>query len=308
MEEKRSNSLPIILGILLAIAAGFAIYFGMKHNQEVKEAAIRQTEIDSLVAVRTNLETELNSLNLQYSAIAMENDSLTGSLESAREAIAKKDEQLRWAQRKSANDAKALKEEITMLETNKEEMIATIDRLTEENEALKMSNAELSEKLTASEQQNTELKGQVGDLERANSLLEQRSSQLASVAYKASAMQVNVAKRNDKNTIKAGRVRKFSVGFDLVDVPEEYRGEQNLYLTITDANGVPISEGGEKVRVGSENQALVIEALESKKVNVGASQRVEFSHELSDKIQKGFYIISIYADKGLIGSTMYQLI
>ena len=308
MEEKRSNTIPIILGILLALAAIAAIYFGVKHNEQVKEAEIRQAEIDSLVAVRTNLETELNSLNLRYSAIAMENDSLTGSLESAREAIAKKDEQLRWAQRKAATDAKALKDEIAVLETNKEEMVATIDRLTQENEALKMNNAELTEKLTASEQQNTELKGQVGDLERANSLLEQRSSQLASVAYKASAMQVNVAKRNDKTTIKAGRVRKFNVSFDLVDVPDEYRGEQNLYLTITDANGVPVTEGGEKVRVGSETQALVIEALETKKVNVGASQRVEFNHELSDKIQKGFYIISIYADKGLIGSTMYQLI
>ncbi|MCB0665451.1 MAG: hypothetical protein KDC80_06495 [Saprospiraceae bacterium] len=308
MEEKRSNTIPIILGILLALAAIAAIYFGVKHNEQVKEAEIRQAEIDSLVAVRTNLETELNSLNLRYSAIAMENDSLTGSLESAREAIAKKDEQLRWAQRKAATDAKALKDEIAVLETNKEEMVATIDRLTQENEALKMNNAELTEKLSASEQQNTELKGQVGDLERANSLLEQRSSQLASVAYKASAMQVNVAKRNDKTTIKAGRVRKFNVSFDLVDVPDEYRGEQNLYLTITDANGVPVTEGGEKVRVGSETQALVIEALETKKVNVGASQRVEFNHELSDKIQKGFYIISIYADKGLIGSTMYQLI
>lgn len=308
MEEKRSNTIPIILGILLALAAIAAIYFGVKHNEQVKEAEIRQAEIDSLVAVRTNLETELNSLNLRYSAIAMENDSLTGSLESAREAIAKKDEQLRWAQRKAATDAKALKDEIAVLETNKEEMVATIDRLTQENEALKMNNAELTEKLSASEQQNTELKGQVGDLERANSLLEQRSSQLASVAYKASAMQVNVAKRNDKTTIKAGRVRKFNVSFDLVDVPDEYRGEQNLYLTITDANGVPVTDGGEKVRVGSETQALVIEALETKKVNVGASQRVEFNHELSDKIQKGFYIISIYADKGLIGSTMYQLI
>lgn len=308
MEQKRSNTLPIILGVLLIIASIAAIYLGVKHNQEVKEAEIREAEIDSLVAVRTNLETELNSLNLRYSAIAMENDSLTGSLESAREAIAKKDEQLRWAQRKAATDAKALKEEIAVLESNKEEMISTIERLTQENEALKMSNAELTEKLSASEQQNTELKGQVGDLERANSLLEQRSSQLASVAYKASAMQVNVSRRNDKTTIKAGKVRKFSVSFDLVDVPEEYRGEQNLYLTITDANGVPVTEGGEKVRVGSDNQALVIEALERKKVNVGASQRVEFSHELSDKIQKGFYIISIYADKGLIGSTMYQLI
>jgi len=60
--------------------------------------------------------------------------------------------------------------------------------------------------------------------------------------------------------------------------------------------------------VGDDGQALVIEALESKKVNVGPSQRIEFTHELSEKVKKGFYIFSVYADKGLIGSTMYQLI
>lgn len=195
-----------------------------------------------------------------------------------------------------------------MLETSKVEMQATIDRLNQENETLKMSNAELTEKLHVSEQENTTLKGQVGDLERANLLLEQRTSQLANSAYRASAMQVNIARRNDKATIKAGRARKFAVSFDLVEVPEEFQGEQSLYLTITDANGIPITEGGQKIKVGSASQALVIEALESKKVNVGPSQRIEFTHDLSDKVKKGFYIFSVYADKGLIGSTMYQLI
>jgi hypothetical protein len=308
MEEKKSNSLAIILGILLGLAGIAAVYFGIQHNNEVKEAAIREAEIDSLIMIRTNLETELNALNLQYSAIAMENDSLKGSLESAREAITKKDEQLRWAQRKAANDAKAIKAEIATLESSKAELMATVDRLTKENEELKLSNTELQEKLSVSEQQNTTLKGQVSDLEMANKLLEKRTGELANSAFKASAMQVGIAKKNDKTTIKAGRVRKFSVGFDLVDVPEEFRGEQSLYLTITDANSVPISEGGQKVRVGNANQALVIEALETKKVNVGESQRIEFSHELSDKVKKGFYIFSIYAEKGLIGSTMFQLI
>ncbi|NND07290.1 MAG: hypothetical protein HKN87_13010 [Saprospiraceae bacterium] len=308
MEEKKSNRLGIVLGILLGLAAIAAIYFGIQHKKEVKEAAMKQAEIDSLVTVRANLETELNALNLQYSAIAMENDSLKGSLESAREAIAKKDEQLRWAQRKAANDAKSIKAEIENLENSKTELMATVDRLTKENDALKLSNIELKEQLDASEQQNTNLKGQVGDLEMANKLLEKRTSELANSAYKASAMQVDITKRNDKTTIKAGRVRKFKIGFDLVDVPEEFQGEQNLYLTITDANGVPISEGGQKVRVGSENQALVIEALESKKVNISQTQRLEFTHELSDKVKKGFLIFSIYAEKGLVGSTMFQLI
>ena len=292
----------------MIIAAAVAVYFGMQHAQGVKQAALQQAEIDSLVTVRIALENDVDRLNTEYSLIAIENDSLKGSLTNAREVIAQREAQLRRAQRRAANDANAVKEQIAALELDKTQLNSTIERLKTENEELKNSNAELQEQLTASKQQNTTLQSQVGDLERANMLLEQRTTELANSSYKTSAMQVNIAKRNDKSTIRSGRVRKFKISFDLVDVPEEYQGEQTLYLTITDANGVSIVDGGEKVKVGEEQRALVIESLEKKKVNIGSTQRLEFAHDLQTKVKKGFLIFSVYADKGLLGSTMFQLI
>ncbi len=308
METKQSSPLPIILGVLLVLAAGAAIFFGLKHAQGVKQAAIQQAEIDSLIAVRSALEEDVSRLNTEYSLIAIENDSLKGSLANAREVIAQREAQLRRAQRRAANDAAAIKEQIAALETDKEQLNSTISRLTAENDELKSSNAELQQKLTVSEEKNMTLTTQVSDLEAANNMLEKRTAELANTSFKTTAMQVNIAKRNDKTTIKAGRVRKFKVSFDLVDVPEEFRGEQTLYLTITDANGVSIEEASEKIRVGSERQSLVVEALEKKNVNIGESQRLEFTHQLSEKVKKGFLIFSIYADKGLLGSTMFELI
>ena len=308
MEQNKSSNLPIILGVLLVMAAAVGIYFGLNHAQEVKKAAIQQQEIDSLLAIRTSLEGDVDRLNTEYSLIAIENDSLKGSLENAREVIAQREAQLRRAQRRAANDAQAIKEQIAALESDKSQLVSTIDRLKTENQELKEDNTELQEQLTASQEQNTNLQTQVGDLEMANTLLEKRTSELANSSFKTSAMQVNIAKKNDKSTIRAGRVKKLKVSFDLVDVPEEYQGEQTLYLTITDANGISISEGGEKVKVGNDQQALVIEALEKKNVNIGATQRLDFNHDLQAKAKKGFLIFSIYAEKGLLGSTMFQLI
>lgn len=308
MEQNKSSNLPIILGVLLIMAAAVAIYFGLKHTQEVKKAAVQQMEIDSLVEVRTALEGDVDRLNTEYSLIAIENDSLKGSLENAREVIAQREAQLRRAQRRAANDVQVVKDQIAALEADKSQLGTTIERLRTENQELKDNNAALQEQLTASQQQNTTLQSQVGDLEMANTLLEKRTSELANSSYKTSAMQVNVAKKNDKTTIRSGRVKKLKVSFDLVDVPQEYQGEQTLYLTITDANGVSITEGGEKVKVGADKQALVIEALEKKNINIGATQRLNFSHELQTKAKKGFLIFSIYAEKGLLGSTMFQLI
>lgn len=308
MEQNKSSNLPIILGVLLIMAAAVAIYFGMKHTQEVKKAALQQIEIDSLIAVRTTLEGDVDRLNTEYSLIAIENDSLKGSLANAREVIAQREDQLRRAQRRAANDVQAVKDQIAALESDKSQLATTIDRLKTENQELKDNNAELQQQLSASMQQNTTLQSQMGDLEMANTLLEKRTAELANSSYKTSAMQVNIAKKNDKSTIRSGRVKKFKVSFDLVEVPEEFQGEQTLYLTITDANGVSITEGGEKVKVGANQQALVIEAIEKKKVNIGTTQRLDFSHDLQTKAKKGFLIFSIYAEKGLLGSTMFQLI
>ncbi len=308
MEQNKSSNLPIILGVLLLMAAAVAVYFGIQHTQAVKEAAIQQAEIDSLIDIRTALEQDVDRLNTEYSLIAIENDSLKGSLENARQVIAQREAQLRRAQRRAANDAAVVKEQIAALESEKKELAATINRLEVENRELKENNAALQEQLSASQEANTNLQSQVGDLERANTLLEQRTSELANSSFKTTAMQVNIAKRNDKSTIRSRKVRKFKVSFDLVDVPDEYQGEQTLYLTITDPNGVSIGEAGEKVKVGLDQQALVIEALEKKNVNIGATQRLEFTHELETKLKKGFLIFSVYAEKGLLGSTMFQLI
>lgn len=307
MEGKKSNT-TTILTVLLALATIAAVYFGLQHTKDVRKAEAQKTEIDSLIQVRSNLESELNSLNLQFSAITMENDSLKGTVTGMQEALAKKDQQLRWAQRKAATDAKELKEEIEMLRTTKSDLSMLVDSLSQENTSLKANNAELTEQLAVSMEKNTVLEGQVGQLENVNKMLEDRTALLASTSFKASAMQVDVVTRRDKSTIKAGRVDRLKLSFDLVDIPEEYHGEQGLYLTITDANMKPIAEGGEKVRVGMGQQAVVIEPVEKKVVNIGPSQRLEFTYNITEKLEKGFYILSIYADKGLVGSTMYQLI
>ncbi len=307
-EQKSQRTMPVVLWILLALAGGIAIFFGIKQSQKAKESAMRQATIDSLDMVRTNLEAEVNRLNTEYSLIAIENDSLTGSLDNARQVIAQREQQLRRAQRKAANDVNAIKEDIAALEADKSQLMETISNLKSENDSLLRSNEELTERLAVSEEKNTQLVGQVDELEMANDILEKRSAELVNTSYKASAIQVNIANKNDRSTIRARKVRNFKVSFDLVDVPEEFRGEQTIYLTITDANGVPISGETEKVRVGENQKALVIEALEKKKVDIGESQRLELSHDLDEKVQKGFLIFSVYADKGLLGSTMFQLI
>ncbi|HPG07362.1 MAG TPA: hypothetical protein P5275_20655 [Saprospiraceae bacterium] len=305
-EEKNYKNLAIILGALLAIAIlviGWLAWSGANKNKMI---STQDQELDSLLTVRDGLIFDLDSMKTAYATAAIENDSLKGSLENAKELLTSKDQQIYRLTRKANNDAKSLRAEIANLQTAKSDLDAQITMLKTQNDSLRNQNEELQAQVAAYEIQTTELKGQVGDLEQANALMKQRASQLANQAFKASSMAVNYVKNNDKNTLKSKKVRKINVAFDLVDVPEEYLGPQNVYLYITNADGVPVGPGS-KVRVGEDARTLVIEAQDTKKVNIGPTQHLEFTYELAEKLKPGYYIASVYSDKGLLGSSIFQL-
>ncbi len=306
-QKRNNNSLLGALAAILVLAIAGLIYFFVSNKKAAKEAERMEILVDSLDQVRSSLASELDSLNNEYYAIAIENDSLKGSLENSKEIIQQKDNQI-WRANKKAQDADALRQEITNLEAAKNELASTITRLGTENDELKEANAELQEQVTTFKQENTDLQSQVSEMNQANELMQQRMSQLIDASYKASGMQVEAMRSSGKSTIRARQVRKVNIGFDLVDVPEEYHGAQNIYLSITDANGLPIVAEATKVKVGSQTKALVIESVDSKKVNIDNSQRIEFNYEVPDKLKRGFFVVSIYTGKGLLGSTILKLI
>lgn len=306
-QKRNNNSLLGALAAILVLAIAGFIYFFVSNKKVAKEAERMEILVDSLDQVRSSLALELDSLNNEYYAIAIENDSLKGSLENSKEIIQQKDNQI-WSANKRARDADALRQQITDLEAAKNELASTITRLVTENEELKEANAELQEQVTTFKQENTDLQSQVSEMNQANDLMQQRMAQLIDASYKASGMQVEAMRSSGKSTIKARQVKKVNVGFDLIDVPEEFHGAQNIYLSITDANGLPVVAEAIKVKVGSEAKALVIESVDSKKVNIGNSQRIEFNYEVPAKLKRGFFVVSIYTGKGLLGSTILKLI
>lgn len=304
--SNNNKTLQTVLIIVTLLALIGMVYFFIKSKNTSQELVVANSEVDSLSAVRDDLYHQVDSINRIYEQAAFQNDSLKGSLENYKQIIAQKDNQLWRVQNASKKDKEALKAEIATLTSAKSDLASSVERLTQENESLKQENMALTQKVQEVTEANTQLQGQVGDLERANNLLKQRSAQLADQAYKASAMQVEMVKGNDKSTNRSRKVRKVNVAFDLVDVPAEYHGTQNIYLYVTNADGVP-ADTGTKVKVGTGTQAIVIEAQATKKVDIKATQRLDMNYEFNEKLKEGYYIASIYAEKGLLGSTVFKL-
>ena len=149
----------------------------------------------------------------------------------------KNESQLAAIKNQNASDLAGLRGQIDALQKAKTEYETVIGLLQQENEALKSENSTLKGKNETLSAENMQLSTEVSDLAKK---LEEQIRRTQSAKFKASAFRVEVEKKRDKLTTRAKRVRELNISFDLADVPEVYRGQQKLYLAITDDSGKPL--------------------------------------------------------------------
>lgn len=267
-------------------------------------------ERDSLLVMRTNLERDLDSLQNVLQLASAENDSLQGSLSELQKLVEEKDALVRRVRAQSINTTEGLRREINQLRQLRGEMEGAIGELQAENEQLRAENAELraeNEQLTV---ERGQLSSQVDDLNKINTQLQDRVASLTRAGVKASAFRVDVETRSDKLTSKARRTREINIGFDLVDLPEEFQGAHTLYLVLTDVNGALVPTSGTPLNVSiptPNNTPLQIQAQQAKEVNLTRAQRLTFTYPVEEKLGSGTYIATVYADFGILGSSSFRL-
>lgn len=303
LERQRLYTILALLLLLLAGALGW--FFWNKSQAYLAEKNRTATMLDSLTQVKGRLELELDSLHYSYDALSAENQNLQGMLASATTNIREKEAALVAIKAQNAKDITGLTAQIEALQKAKTEYETIIGLLQQENEALKSENSALKGQNEALSAENLQLSNEVSDLAKK---LEDQIRRTHSAAFKASAFRVEVEKRNDKLTTRARRVRELNISFDLADVPEPYRGQQKLYLAITNDTGQPIADkANTPVSIDAPLQKVNITAQASKLVVLDVTQRINFNYAIDEKLGKGNYVVAIYCDKGLLGATSVRL-
>lgn len=101
------------------------------------------------------------------------------------------------------------------------------------------------------------------------------------------------------------------MSFSVSNLPEDRKGVQNVYLSITNAKGVPMKvAAAKKVMVQSNvegTQVAEITAQQTRKVSLQNDMRIDFYQLIENRLDPGYYRASIYTDFGLIGATQFQL-
>ena len=295
----------IVATVLLVLTGGLSWSFWSKSGKLGAENERQTALIDSLSAEKNRLEVSLDSLQAALTNVRTENETLEGKASATAAVIAEKDALIRKMKGQNSKKLNELRAQVSGLQKAKTEYETILVVLRAENEQLKAENTQLKAENAGLRDNNSQLTAKVDDL--AQKLAEQiRKTQ--SAQFKATAFRVEVERRNDKLTARARKARNLAISFDLAEVPEQFRGQQKLYLVISDENGKPIAAANPaKVTIQAPAGDIPIIAQQTRAVNLDQTQRLAFNYKLEEKIKNGNYVAAVYCDKGLLGASSFRL-
>ncbi len=302
----KDNKGLIAIAVILGIALIAALIWGFNRSSKVETLTTENYQtnesLEAMMQLRDQLATQVDSLAGAYGNLATTNEELQGNLSGTQQELSNAQGALSRAKKNSAVEVNDLRKQIEELISARSGLESSITALQTENEELRARTGVLESDLAMSKEDNEALN-------KMNETIQGEVKRLTLDNFKASAFQVDLTqKRGEKVTAKSGRARNIDVSFDLANVPEEYQGVRPVYLVITDETGTPINTINATkatVKVGGKTQEIL--AAEAKEVNIGASQRLSFSHGLEDKLKAGFYRVTAYTDIGLLGASSFRL-
>ncbi|MBP6825418.1 MAG: hypothetical protein KA165_02565 [Saprospiraceae bacterium] len=304
-DTRNSRTYTIIVTVLLALSAILGFFFWQKSKSYQAEKDKVEIERQTLQTEKTNIEQDLDSLGSAYASLRTENENLQGRVNSTAELVAQKENLIKQIKSETAKDIAALRQQVADLQKTRIEFENIITILKTENEQLKNENQRLTGENEQLKGANTQLSGKVEDLAKQ---LEEQIRKTQSANFKATSFRVSTTRKKDKLTTRARRTREIDVSFDLADVPEPYRGQQKLYMAITDEKGNPIaSDNPVKATVYAPTGPVEIIAQQVKAAVLENTQRMGFHYKFDEKLKSGNYVVAIYCDKGLLGASSFKL-
>lgn len=297
-----------VIAVLLLLLFCWSLWNGMQKSKEIQSLETKNsalnTELSDLETLKASLETEIDSLQNEFEGLTLVNDSLANSLASANKRVSRDRRtisKLRADMEAGDLKSESLSVQISQLLEEKNALQSQITSLQEENTALRERAGALEQDLTKARDDNAAL----ANLNRS---MQGEIDNLTLTNFKATAFQVELEKKNSKATAKSRRAKRLKASFDLTDVPDKYQGVRPLYLVVTDETSSPIKiENPIKAQVMVNDQATDILAIAQKEVNIGANQRISFTHDLDEKLKRGFYRVTVYTDIGILGSSNFRL-
>jgi flagellar basal body-associated protein FliL len=299
-DKKEQDSKKVIVIVVISILLGvnglllWQFFDKKTHLEEVNMT------LESTLSEKESLSAELQRMKVEYEKINQENASLQNQLTAKDEEIKSKMAEIqRLINSGDAAQLRRAKQELASLKTLNQTYIADLDSLKLANEELNAQNSNLNSSLLSE-------RGKVQNLTQENTMLANKvvmGSVLKTINIKASGVKYRSSGKESESN-RASSVDKIRTCFTVLENLVVDRGTKDAYLRVLSPDGAVMSTSSETFIYN--NQATLYTAKES----------FEYDNKQTDLClywtkgsiyTKGKYIIEIYVDGNLIGSTNLTL-
>lgn len=297
--------LRIIIGLAVAIV-GLGVWFIIASTSQKKqlEEAIALKEQAELDMAQQSLQEDYDALNNEFAIFEnsrqmMLDDSvkaaLTQKYETARLQIEKLNQELKNQKSKSAAEIKKLKDEISTLRNLLRHYVEEINRLNQENQALRTENAEIKD-------QNQQLSSRVQETTRRNEVLSERMT--LAEKLNVTGLTLTPLNKKGKREKKVEKARQLMVSFTIPQNNSTPVGEKAIYLRIVTPSGQLLGGGPSFSFEGASLPSTAKKVVEYAGEEIGG---VTIYWDVNTALTAGSYTVELFADNFRLVSRSFDL-
>ena len=298
----KSKTLLVVLICLLGaalIGAGIWSFISSRQQKAELERMQAQTEAAELSYQEELARQDMQTLENEFAGIEnpgqlITTDSvkmrLVEKYDAAKLEIEKLQRELKDTKNKSAKEIADLRAQIATLRALLKHYIEEIDRLNQENEALRSENAEIKDA-------NQRLSSQVAETSRINEHLTERMT----LAEKLNVSSVTLTPLNGKGKKekKIAKAKKLAVTFTIPQNNSTPVGEKTIYLRITTPEGQLLDGGGSFSFEGGSLAASAHRTIEYGGQEISG---VTIYYDVNSALNPGTYTVELFADNFRLAS------
>lgn len=289
----------VAVALIVAAAVFYAIYSGRKTS------AAEQHEQQLLIEMaQQDLEREYNELNDEFAVFENQrrqvvDDSVRRELndkyEAARLQIERLQQELANNQRRSAAEIQQLRNEITTLRNLLRHYVEEIDRLNQENQALRTENEQIK-------QRNEQLNTQVNETTRQNEQLNERMT--LAERLNVTGLTLTPLNKKGKHERKVSKAKQLSVTFTIPQNNSTPVGEKVIYLRLTSPSGQLLGNGGTFSFEGGNVQCTAQKTIEYSGEEISG---ITIYYDVDTPLIAGDYTVELFADNFRLTSRNFTL-
>lgn len=303
--KKKSPLLWLLIVVAaLLIGGGGWFYLSWSKQQKALEEAQLAMEQMQLDREQEQLEREYEDLNNEFSQFENQRNlilddsvkrALTEKYETARLQIEKLQKELKDNKQRSAAEISKLKSEIETLRNLIKHYLEEINRLNQENQALRTENAEIKD-------ENKRLSTRVEETSRKNEVLSERMTLAERLnVTNVSLTPLNKKGKNEKKVEKAIQLR---VVFTIPQNNSTPVGEKTIYLRLVSPSGQMLGNGGS---FSFEGTSLACTARKTVEYSGEELTGVTIYYDVNTPLTPGDYTVELFADNFRLTSKHFNL-